>query len=327
MKFPHRRQFLHLASGAAALPALARIARAQSYPTRAVRVIVPYAAAGPTDVFARFIAQKLSDRLGKQFYVENIPGASGNIGTGQAARATPDGNTLLCAYSSYVVNPSLFAKIPYDPERDFDPVTLAVTSTTVLVVNPSVPAKTVNELVTLIRGNPGKYSYAHGGVATATHLAGEQFRTKLGLDLVPVPYNGAGPATAAVVAGHTLIGFSSITPAVPQIKEGNLRALAVTSKRRSQPISNVPTMAEAGYEGMESDSWVGLLVPAGTPKDIIALLNREVLAVLSQPDMKDRLTTLGLDPAGSSPEQFAGQIKYEIEMWAKLIRAANIKTE
>jgi tripartite-type tricarboxylate transporter receptor subunit TctC len=300
---------------------------ALDYPTKPVRVIVPYAAAGPTDVFARLISQKLSDRLGKQFYVENIPGASGNIGTGQAARAAPDGNTLLCAYSSYVVNPTLFAKVPYDPNKDFDPVTLAVTSTTVLVVNPSVPAKTVSELVALIRANPGKYSYAHGGVATATHLAGEQFRLKLGLDLVPVPYSGAGPATAAVVAGHTLIGFSSITPAVPQIKEGNVRALAVASKRRSQPISNVPTMTEAGYAGIESDSWVGLLVPVGTPKEIIALLNREVVAILSQPDMKDRLVTLGLEPVSNTPEQFAEQIRYEVEMWGKLIRGANIKAE
>jgi tripartite-type tricarboxylate transporter receptor subunit TctC len=322
-----RRQFLHLADGAFALPAVSRIARAQTYPTRQVRVIAPFAAGGPTEVFARLTAQKLSERLGKQFYVENIPGATGNAGTGQAARASPDGNTILFAYSSYVVNPTLFAKIPYDPYKDFDPVTLAVTSTTVIVVNPSVPAKTVNELIALISANPGKYSYAHGGAGAQSHLAGEQFRLSLSLDLVPVPYNGGGPAVAAVVAGHTPIGFNAITPAAPLIREGNVRALAVTSKTRSQTIPNVPTMTEAGYADIKGDSWVGVLVPAGTPKDIIALLNREIVNSIAQPDMKERLTTLGFEPVGSTPEQFAKQIKLEIETWGNVIRAAKIRLD
>jgi tripartite-type tricarboxylate transporter receptor subunit TctC len=326
MKLP-RRRFLHLAAGAAALPATSRIAGAQTYPTKPVRVIVPYAAGGPTDIFARLTAQKLSEHFGKQFYVENIAGATGNIGTGQAAKASPDGNTILVAYSSYVVNPSLFAKIPYDPYNDFDPVTLAVTSTTVLVVNPSVPAKTVNELLALIRANPGKYNYAHGGVSAATQLAGEQFRLSLGLDLVPIPFNGGGPATAAVVAGHTPMSFAALTPAAPQIKEGNLRALAVTSKTRSQTLPNVPTMVETGHPQIEGDSWVGVLVPAGAPKDIIALLNREIINAIEQPDMKERLPTLGFEAVGSTPEQFAKQIKFEIETWGRVIRAANIKAE
>jgi tripartite-type tricarboxylate transporter receptor subunit TctC len=321
-----RRRFLHLAAGAAG-PLLPQIALALNYPTRPVRVIVPFTAGGPTDIFARLSAHKLSEHLGKQFYVENIAGATGNIGTGQAAKASPDGNTLLFAYSSYVVNPSLFTKIPYDPYKDFDPVTLAVTSTTVLVVNPSVPAKTVNDLVALIRANPSKYSYAHGGVGGATHLAGEQFRLSLGLDLVPIPFNGGGPAAAAVVAGHTPLGFSPIAAAVPQIKEGNVRALAVTSKTRSQAALNVPTMTEAGYPDIEGDSWVGVLVPAGTPNDIIVLLNREIIKIVALPDMKERLTTLGFEPVGSTPEQFAKQIKFEIENWGKWIRAASIKAE
>jgi tripartite-type tricarboxylate transporter receptor subunit TctC len=326
MKIP-RRRFLQLAGAATAAAALPRYASALDYPTRPVRVIVPFSAGGPTDIFARLIAQKLSERLGKQFYVENIAGATGNIGTGQAAKASPDGNTILVEFSSYVTNPSLFAKIPYDPYKDFDPVTLAVTSTTVLVINPSVPAKTVADLVALIRANPGKYSYAHGGIGAQTHLAGEQFRLSLGLDLVPIPFNGGGPSTAAVVAGHTPIGFCQITPVVPQIKDGYLRALAVTSKTRSQALLDVPTITEAGYPNIEGDSWFGVLVPAGTPKDIVALLNREIVDSVAQPDMKERLAALGFELVGSTPEQFAKQIKFEIENWCKVIRAANIRAD
>ena len=208
MKLP-RRNFLHLAAGAAALPAVARIARAQAYPTRPVRAVVAFAPGGVTDTFGRLMAQKLTEQLGKQVYVENIAGASGNIGTGQVAKAVPDGYTILFAFSSHVVNPTLFARVPYDPIKDFDPVTLAVASTTVLAVNPSVPAKTVKELVDLIKANPGKYSFGSAGAGTQAHLAGEQFRLSLGLDLVHVPFGGGGPAVAAVVAGHTPISFGS----------------------------------------------------------------------------------------------------------------------
>jgi tripartite-type tricarboxylate transporter receptor subunit TctC len=321
---PLSQQFLHLVAVLLVLTA-SNLAMAQTYPTRPVRVLVPYSAGGPTDIFARLIAQKLSERIGKQFYVENVAGASGNIGTAQAARSTPDGNTLLVAYNSYAVNPTIFAKIPYDPYKDFDPVTLAVTSTTVLAVNPSVQAKTVDELVALIRANPGKYAWSHGGVGTATHLVGEKFRLTLGLDLVAVPYNNGGPATAAVVAGHTPFGFNPIAAAVPQIKEGNLRALAVTSKTRSPSVPNVPTMIEAGYADIWGDSWVGVLVPAGTPHNIVVLLNRKIVSSITQPDMKERLIALGFDPVGSTPEQFAERIKFEIETWGQVIRMANIK--
>jgi tripartite-type tricarboxylate transporter receptor subunit TctC len=326
MKLP-RRQFLHLAAGGAALAAMSRIARAQAYPARPVRAIVAFAPGGVTDTFARLMAQKLGEHLGKQFYVENITGATGNIGTGRAAKAAPDGYTLLFAFSSYVVNPTLFDKVPYDPYKDFEPVTLAVASTTVLTVHPSVPANTVKDLVALIRANPGKYSYSSAGAGTQAHLAGEQFRLSLGLDLVHVPFNGGGPAIAAVVGGHTPIGFSSPAASIPQIKEGNVRALAITSKMRSQILPDVPTMAEAGYPEIEGDSWVGVLVPAGTPKDIISLLNREVVEIIALPDMKARLGELGYDPVASTPEEFAIRIKAEIETWAKVIRAAHIKAE
>jgi tripartite-type tricarboxylate transporter receptor subunit TctC len=327
MKLPHRRQFLHLAAGAAALPAVSRFAWAQAYPTRPVRIIVPFAPSGTTDIFARLAAQKLSEQLGKQFYVENVPGASGNIGTGQAARAAPDGYTVLFAFSSHVVNPTLFDKIPYDPYKDFETVTLAVTSTAVLSVNPSVPAKTVKELVSLIKANPGKYNFASPGAGTQAHLAGEQLRMSLGLDLVHVPYNGAGPSVASVVAGHSPIGFSTLAAAGPHIKGGTLRALAITSKMRSPIQPDIPTMTEAGYPDVEGDSWVGVLVPARTPRDIVTLLHRELVKIIALPDMKERLSTIGFDTVGSTPEEFATRIKVEIETWGKVIRAGNIKPQ
>src|SRR6266853_1961407 len=246
-----RRRFLHLAAGAATLSSAPRIAWAQTYPARPVRLIVAFAPGGVTDTFARLMGQKLGERLGQQFFVENITGVTGNIGTGLAAKAAPDGYTFLFAFSSYVVNPTLFNKIPYDPYKDFEPVTLAVTSTTVVTIHPSVPAKTVKDLVAVIRANPGKYSYASAGAGTQAHLAGEQFRVSLGLDLVHVPFNGGGPAIAAVVGGHIPIGFGSPAASIQPIKEGNVRALAITSKRRSQILPDVPNTTEAGYPESE----------------------------------------------------------------------------
>ena len=322
-----RRQFLHLASGAAALPAVSLIARAQAYPTRPVRAVVAFAPGGVTDTFARLMAQKLTEQLGKQVYVENIAGASGNVGTGQVAKAAPDGYTILFAFSSYVVNPTLFARVPYDPIKDFQPVTLAVASTTVVTVNPSVPAKTVKELVDLIKANPGKYSFGSAGAGTQAHLAGEQFRLSLGLDLVHIPFGGGGPAVAAVVAGHTPISFVSPQAAMQHVREGTVRALAVTSKTRSQIFPNVPTMAEAGYPEIEGDGWVGILAPAGTPAEVIAILYGESVKILAQPDMKERLAALGYDVVASTPKGFAARIAAEIVMWGKVIRAANIKPQ
>jgi len=326
MKLP-RRQFLHLAAGAAALPAVARIAWAQTYPTRPVRAVVAFAPGGVTDTFARLMGQRLTEQLGKQVYVENIAGASGNIGTAHVAKAAPDGYTILFAFSSHVVNPTLFARVPYDPIKDFNPVMLAVASTTVLTVNPSVPAKTVKELVDLIKANPGKFSFGSAGVGTQAHLAGEQFRLSLGLDLVHVPFGGGGPAVAAVVAGHTPISFGSPQAAMQHVREGTVRALAVTSKRRSQIFPDVPTMTEAGYSQIEGDSWVGILVPAGTPGEIIAVLYSASSKILAQPDMQERLAALGYDLVASTPKEFATRITAEIETWAKVIRAANIKAE
>ena len=326
MKLP-RRQFLHLAAAAAAFSAASRTAWSQSYPARQVRAIVPFAPGGLTDVFARLAAQKLSEHFGKQFYVENIAGGSGNIGTSHAARAAPDGYTILFAYTSHVVNPSVFSKVPYHPVKDFAAVTLAVSSATVLSINPSVPAKTVKELVALIKANPGKYNIASPGAGTTTHLTGEQFRTSLALDVAQVPFGGAGPAIASVIAGHTQIIFSAVASAAAQIKSGQLRPLAVTGKTRSAMLPDVPTTTEAGYPHIEGDGWVGVLVPARTPNEIISLLHREMVKIIALPDVKERLPTLGFEPIGNTPEEFDAQIKMEVDRWAKIVRDANIKTE
>jgi tripartite-type tricarboxylate transporter receptor subunit TctC len=326
MKLP-RRKFLHLAAGAAALPAVAGIARAQSYPARPVRVIVPYAPGGPTDVFGRLIAQKLSEQLGRQFFVENIGGAGGNIGMGRAARADRDGHTVVMVATPLAINPSLYDSVPFDPIKDFDPVTLAVSTTTVLAVHPSVPAQTTRDLVALIRANPGKYSFASPGTGTPSHLLGELFRLSLKLDLVHVPFNSGGLAIGSNLAGHTPLSFGTPPPALPHLKDGKLRALAVTSKARVPTLPDVPTMAEAGYPDVEGESWFAVAVPAGTPKEIVALLNREIVKAMALPDVKERLETLGFDSIASTPEEFGARIRTDTEKWAKVIRAANIKPE
>jgi tripartite-type tricarboxylate transporter receptor subunit TctC len=326
MRLP-RRQFLVQAAGAATLAVFSNAARAQSYPTRPVRVIVPFAPGGPTDVGARLIMQKLSDRLGQQFYIENFAGAGGNIGTGQAARAAADGYTILVAVNSYVINPTLYAKVPYRVLQDFEAVTLAVGFQSALLVNPSVPAQTVKELVALIKNNPKKYSFASPGFGTPSHLLGEQFRVAVGLDIVHVPYGGSGPAMMSAAAGDTPMAFAALSAAVPQIKDGKLRALAVMSKKRSTALPDLPTIGDAGYPGLDGDAWIGVLVPTGTPKDIIAQLNREIVDIIALPEIAERLTAIGLDPVGSTPEEFTAQMKVEMEKWAKVIQAANLKAD
>jgi tripartite-type tricarboxylate transporter receptor subunit TctC len=325
MKLP-RRTFLQLAAGAAALPAISRIASAQAWPTRPVRIIVPFQPGGSTDIFARLAAQKLTEHFGKQFYVENIAGATGNVGTAQAARAAPDGHTLLIAFSSYVVSPTLFAKLPFDPDKDLAAVTLAVAAPNVVTVNPSLPARNLKELVGLIKSNPGKYTYTSGGVGTQAHLLAELLRLSQGLDIVHVPFNGAAPAIASAVAGHTPIAWSTIASAAQPLEAGQLRALAVASKTRSQLLSDVPTTAEAGYPDIQGDSWVGLLAPAGTPNEIVGAVQREIARIIALPEVKERLPTLGFEAVGSTPEEFASRIKIETETWGKVIRAATMRS-
>ena len=325
MKFP-RRLFLHvLAAEVFALPLISSMAIAQDYPTRPVKLIVPYAAGGPTDVWARLVAQKLSGHFGKGIYVENIGGAGGNIGTGQAAKAAPDGYTVLIAVNSHVINPVLYESVPYDPYSDFEPVTLAVKFSTAFFVHPSLPANSVKEFVSFARANAGKYSFASAGLGTPSHLLAEQFRITQGLDLMHVPYNGSAPAIASVLAGHTAIGFAALSSAAPFAMDSKLRVLATMSKNRSQALPDVPTIAEAGFPDHDGDGWVGVLVPARTPKEIVATLNREINLIISQTDTKERLAALGFNPVGTTSEEFAAQLRTEADKWVKVIRAANLR--
>ncbi len=327
MLFPRRQLLLSsLATGAAAA-GLSRPALAQAYPARQVRVIVPFAPGGPNDLAARLIAQKLSDQLGKPFYVENIGGAGGNIGMGQAARAAPDGHTLLVAAPNFVTNPSLFDRVPYDPEKDFQPVTIAVTAPTVLTVHPSVQAQSVAELVGLIRANPGQHSYASPGVGTPPHLLGELFRLSLQLDLVHAPFASGGLAIGSAVGGHTPISFGALPPAVPHVRDGRLRAIAITSGQRADALPGVPTMAEAGHPDIAADIWTAVLVPTGTPGEIIELLHREIVTLLALPDVKARLTSLGYGALAATPAASAAQMRSETVKWAALIRAAGIRAQ
>jgi tripartite-type tricarboxylate transporter receptor subunit TctC len=328
-----RRQFLKfsaaaaLATPAAGLPGVLPKAWAQSYPTRPVRMIVPFGPGGPTDLPARFIAQRLSETLGRNFVVENVPGASSNIGTAQAARSAPDGYTILVTVNNLVINPSLFEKVAFDPYKDFDPIALAVGFSSAFSVHPSVPAKNVKELIEVIKANPGKYSYASPGLGTPSHLLGEQFRVTNNLDIVHVPYAGSGPAITATISGHTPICFASTTAAAPQVQDGKLRVLAILSKKRASSLPEVPTIAEAGFPGMDGDGWVGALVPAGTSKDIIALLNKQINDTLALPEVKEKFAALGLDIIGGTPQDFATVMRSEGERWAKVIKAAGVKAK
>ena len=318
-----------LARLAIALAAMmsAGAAFAQGYPDRPVKVIVPFAPAGPTDVIARIVADKLSASLGHQFYVENRAGAGGNIGTAAVAQSPADGYTLLVASTGLVVNPSLFAKVPYDPVKDFAPITLVAVSPNVLTVHPSVEAKTVKELVALVKANPGKYSFAAPGVGSTPHLSGEMFRISQGIDMVTVQFTGAGPAIQNTVGGHTPVAVTALPPAAQQIKEGQLRALMVTSEKRVSALPDVPTAAEAGLAGQEAYTLTGLLAPAGTPKAIVDLLHAQIVKIVALPDVQKRLDDLGFQVVANSPADFAAQIKTEMEKWAKVIHDANIKQQ
>ena len=300
---------------------------ADTYPSRPVRLIVPFAPGGPTDVFARLIAQKLAEQTGKQFYIENVGGAGGNAGSGRAAQAAPDGYTLLVTGGSHVNNPFLYAHTPYDPLKDFQAVTLGTDSAVVLTVHPALPVQSVKELIALIKANPGKYGYASPGTGTPPQLVGELFRLSLVPDLVHIPFNGGGPAVASTVAGHTQISFGAMAPAVPLVRDGKLRALAVTSKKRTQALPDVPTMAEAGYPEVEGSSWTAVVAPTGTPREIITELNRLIVDVLARPDLQERLGALGFEAVGSTPEECDAFFRTEMAKWSKVIRAAGIKAE
>ena len=290
-------------------------------------MIVPFAPGGPTDVFARLIAAKMSEQSGKQFYIENVSGAGGNAGSGRAAQSPPDGYTVLVTGGGHVNNPFLYSHVPYDPFKDFDAVTLGASQPVVLTVHPSVPAQSVKELIALVKANPGKYSFASPGVGTPPQLVGELFRLSLAPDLIHVPFNGGGPAIGATVAGHTPTSFGALTPAVPLVKDGKLRALAVTSRTRAKALPDVPTMAEAGYPDVEGASWAAVVVPAGTPREIIVQLQWMIAGVVVMPDVKERLDALGFEPVVNTPDECTAFFKAESAKWSKVIKAAGLRAD
>jgi len=312
---------------AAVLLASAAAAQTPDYSNRPVKLVAPFAPGGPVDVVARVLAPKLSERFGQQFYVENHPGGSGNIGTALVAKAPPDGYTVLVISSTLVVNPSLLAKLGFDTTTDLAPVSLVGVSPQVLLVHPSVPATSVKELVDWVKASPGKHSYAHAGTGTPGYLAGEMLKQAFGLDLVAVSFNGGGPAITATIGGHTPILYTSISTAAGHIKQGSVRALAVTGAHRSPALPEVPTLAEAGARDQESDIILGLLVPGGTPQTVIDRLNHAIVAIVAMPEVRERLVALGFEPIASTPGEFADRIKWEIDKWAKVIRAADIKAQ
>jgi len=300
---------------------------AQGYPNRPVRVVVGFPAGGPTDIIARLVAQRLSDSLGQQFYIENVGGAGGNTASGQVARVTPDGYTIMAISTGFMVNPSLYAKVPYDPIKDFSAVSLVAVSPNVVVVNPQVPAKTLPELVQLIRDNPGKYSYAGPGVGSTPHLGGEQFRLTYKLDLIHVPFAGAAPAVQSTVGGHTPIAFTALPSSMAAIQAGQVRAIGIAATERAQQLPDVPTFAEQGIKDQEADTLTGIVAPAGTPKEIVELLSREIAKGVARPEIKERLAVLGFKPVANTPDEFAARIRLEMEKWGKVVRDANLRIE
>jgi tripartite-type tricarboxylate transporter receptor subunit TctC len=324
MKLPRRRQFLHLAAGAAALPLLPRIARAQVYPTRPVRIIVPFAPAGTTDIVARLMAQWLSERLGYQFVIENRPGGAGNPGTEAVVRASPDGYTLLSTDVTAAINVTLFDKLNYSFIHDIAPVAKFVRTANVMVVNPSFPAKTVPEFIAYAKNNPGKITVASAGIGSPNHLSGELFKTMARLEMAHVPYRGGGPAIADLLGGQVDVTFAVVTTAIAYIKANKLRALAVTSTMRQEALPDIAPMADF-LPGYEASGWFGLFAPKNTPVEVVSTLNKEINAALADPKTKARLIELGGEPLPGSPEDLGRLVADDTEKWAKVIRAANIK--
>jgi tripartite-type tricarboxylate transporter receptor subunit TctC len=321
---------VHVAAGLAALM-LAGASHAENaaggYPARQVRIIVPYPAGGPTDVMARLVAQHLSESLGQSFFVENLTGASGVVGTVAAANSPGDGHTLLFVTNDFAVAPTVSSKVNYDAIKSFAPVTITAASPQVVVVHPSFPAKNMQELITLATANPGKYNYASLGIGFGQLSSERLFRLGLGLDVVRVPFPGAAPIITSTLAGHTPIAMLGLPPAAPHIKEGKLRALAVTSAKRSPAFPDVPTMAESGVRDQESELIIGVVAPAATPKPIVDLLQRQIARIVALPDVQQKLDALGFSPVASTPEAYAAQIKGDIETWSKVVRDANIKVD
>ncbi len=298
-----------------------------SYPQRPVRIVVPSSPGGGTDILARVLAEHFSKTMGVQFFIENRPGAGQSIGIEAVARAAPDGYTLLMAASTLALNPIMFKNIRYDPQRDFDPISQVASLPNVLLVHPSLPVATLKDLIALAKQKPGELTYASAGLGTSPHMGVELLKHMAGIDLVHVPFRGTGPAVTEVLSGRIPIVLSNTLTAKPLIEAGKLRALAVTGAKRAEGMPNIPTIAEAGVPNYEALQWYGLLVPAGTPPDIVARLHAETVQALKLPDVKERLASDGAEPVGSTPRDFARFIQEELEKWTKIARIANIRPE
>jgi tripartite-type tricarboxylate transporter receptor subunit TctC len=326
MKLPHRRQFLHLTAGAAALPAVSHFAWAQSYPSKPVRVIVPFAPAGNTDLIARLIGQWLNERLGQPFIVDNRPGAGTNIGTEAAVRAPADGYTLLIVAPPSAINATLYEKLNFNFIRDIAPVAGVIRAPFVMEINPSVPAKTVPEFIAHAKANPGRISMGSAGIGSGPHVAGELFKMMASVDMVHVPYRGTGPALADLIAGQVQVYFDGLPSSLEHIKVGKLRALAVTTATRSDVLPDIPTLSDF-LPGYEASFWGGFGAPKNTPAEIIDKLNREINAALAEPKIKARLADLGGTALAGSPADFGKLIADETEKWAKVVKFAGLKPE
>jgi tripartite-type tricarboxylate transporter receptor subunit TctC len=326
MKLPHRRQFLHLAAGVTVLPAASRIARAQVYPTRPVRLIVGFAAGGGADITARLMGQSLSERLGQQFIVENRPGAGGNIATEAVVNAAPDGYTLLLAYSANAINATLYDKLNFNFLRDIAPVGGVMREPLVILVNPSFPAKTVADFTAYTKANPGKVNMASAGIGTATHVAGELFKARTRLNMQHVPYRGGAPVLTDLIGGHVQVYFGSPGSSIEYIRAGTLRALAVTSAMRSEALPNIPTVGDF-LPGYEATQWYGIGAPKDTPTDIIEKLDGKINAALADPKIKARFADLGGTVFPTSPAEFGKFLADETEKWGNVVKFAGIKAD
>lgn len=304
------------------------VAHAQSYPNKPIRLVVPFIAGGAADLLAREVGQKLAESWGQPVVIENKPGAGGVIGAEIVAKAAPDGYTLvLGTVVTHAIDVSMVSKLPYDPIKDFSPITLVGSIANVLVVNPSVPANSVKELIALAKSKPGQLNFASSGSGLSQHLAGELFKTMAGVDIVHIPYKGSIPAITAVVNGESSLILNVLPTTIPQIKAGKVRPLAVTSAKRSAILPDLPTVSEAGLPGFDVVSWFGILAPAGTPKEIVAKLNKEIVKILQMPDVRDRLFKQGAEPLSCTPEQFDAHIKQEIVKWGEVVKKSGAKME
>ena len=302
-------------------------AGAQDYPLKPVRLIVPFAPGGGTDLSARIIAQKLGESFGANFVVDNRPGAAGIVGTEMLARSKPDGYVLVVVSSSHAINPAMYPKLPYDTARDFAPVSLLLSGPALLVVHPSLPAKNARELIALAKSRPGLLTFASAGHGTPPHMGGELFKALAGIDITHIPYKGNGPAYTDLMAGQVSIMFPNIATAMPYAKTGRMRALGVGGRQRSAIAPEIPTIAESGLPGYEMSSWFGLLAPAGTPAPIVTRLQQEIARIFKQADVREKLLAQGVEPVGGTPQEFAAFLNAETAQWTKVIRASGLKPE